>query len=311
MLKLRLLFQQMANNLLSINDLSKKEILELIEFANNFFNDEGSFRRESLFPDKTIANVFCEPSTRTKSSFAIAAKNLGCSVIDFNIENSSVQKGESIYETIDALNLMGVDLCVLRHPESIIRELAETLPEMVFVNAGEGSISHPTQALLDLKTIIDHKDKLDDLNIVIIGDLDHSRVTSSFVEGISNFDIGSLTFCGHPEMCTKYRDPKIGRYEADMATALQDADVVMTLRIQYERFEKELNLDLETYKSEYQLSSEKLENAKGDAIIMHPGPVNYIEITEAVYDSENSVIRQQIANGVAIRMAVLSRFLGS
>jgi len=301
----------MANNLLSINDLSKKEILELIEFANNFFNDEGSFRRESLFPDKTIANVFCEPSTRTKSSFAIAAKNLGCSVIDFNIENSSVQKGESIYETIDALNLMGVDLCVLRHPESIIRELAETLPEMIFVNAGEGSISHPTQALLDLKTIIDHKDKLDDLNIVIIGDLDHSRVTSSFVEGISNFDIGSLTFCGHPEMCTKYRDPKIGRYEADMATALQDADVVMTLRIQYERFEKELNLDLETYKSEYQLSSEKLENAKGDAIIMHPGPVNYIEITEAVYDSENSVIRQQIANGVAIRMAVLSRFLGS
>ena len=301
----------MANNLLSINDLSKKEILELIEFANNFFNDEGSFRRESLFPDKTIANVFCEPSTRTKSSFAIAAKNLVCSVIDFNIENSSVQKGESIYETIDALNLMGVDLCVLRHPESIIRELAETLPEMVFVNAGEGSISHPTQALLDLKTIIDHKDKLDDLNIVIIGDLDHSRVTSSFVEGISNFDIGSLTFCGHPEMCTKYRDPKIGRYEADMATALQDADVVMTLRIQYERFEKELNLDLETYKSEYQLSSEKLENAKGDAIIMHPGPVNYIEITEAVYDSENSVIRQQIANGVAIRMAVLSRFLGS
>ena len=301
----------MANNLLSINDLSKKEILELIEFANNFFNDEGSFRRESLFPDKTIANVFCEPSTRTKSSFAIAAKNLGCSVIDFNIENSSVQKGESIYETIDALNLMGIDLCVLRHPESIIRELAETLPEMVFINAGEGSISHPTQALLDLKTIIDHKDKLDDLNIVIIGDLDHSRVTSSFVEGITNFDIGSLTFCGHPEMCTKYRDPKIGRYEADMATALQDADVVMTLRIQYERFEKELNLDLETYKSEYQLSSEKLENAKGDAIIMHPGPVNYIEITEAVYDSENSVIRQQIANGVAIRMAVLSRFLGS
>ena len=301
----------MAKNLLSINDLSKKEILDLIQFANNFFNEEGDFRREILFPDKTIANVFCEPSTRTKSSFAIAAKNLGCSVIDFNIESSSVQKGESIYETIDALNLMGVDLCVLRHPESIIRELAETLPKMVFINAGEGSISHPTQALLDLKTIIDHKGTLDGLNIVIIGDLDHSRVTSSFVEGISNFEIGSLTFCGHPEMCSKYIDPNIGRYEADMATALQDADVVMTLRIQYERFEKELNLDLETYKSEYQLSSEKLENAKGDAIIMHPGPVNYIEITEAVYDSENSVIRQQIANGVAVRMAVLSRFLGS
>ena len=301
----------MANNLLSITDLSKQDMLDLIEFSNNFIDDQGNFRKENLFPDKIVANVFCEPSTRTKSSFAIAASNLGCSVINFDINNSSVQKGESIYETVDALNLMGVDLCILRHPESIIRELAESLPNMSFINAGEGSVSHPTQALIDIKTIIDHKESLDNLKIVIAGDLDHSRVTSSFVEGISNFDIGSLTFCGHPEMCTNYQNPKLGSYEADMNKALEDADVVMTLRIQHERFENELNLDLDTYKSLYQLSSEKLESAKGDAIVMHPGPVNYIEITEAVYDCENSVIRQQIANGVAIRMAVLSRFLGS
>ena len=299
----------MAKNLLSIQDLSKNEILDLIKFSGNFIDDEGNFRKEDLFPDKTVANVFCEPSTRTKSSFAIAAGNLGCSVLDFNIDNSSIQKGESIFETIDALNLMGVDLCVLRHPESVIQELAESLPKMVFINAGEGSISHPTQALLDIKTIIDHKKSLDGLKIVIVGDLDHSRVTSSFVEGISNFPIESLTFSGHPEMCTKYQSPKTGSYEPDLEKALQDADVVMTLRIQYERFQEELNLDLDTYKSSYQLSSEKLENAKGDSIIMHPGPVNYVEITEAVYDSENSVIRQQIANGVAIRMAVLSQFL--
>ena len=299
----------MAKNLLSIQDLSKNEILDLIKFSGNFIDDEGNFRKEDLFPDKTVANVFCEPSTRTKSSFAIAAGNLGCSVLDFNIDNSSIQKGESIFETIDALNLMGVDLCVLRHPESVIQELAESLPKMVFINAGEGSISHPTQALLDIKTIIDHKKSLDGLKIVIVGDLDHSRVTSSFVEGISNFPIESLTFSGHPEMCTKYQSPKTGSYEPDLEKALQDADVVMTLRIQYERFQEELNLDLDTYKSSYQLSSEKLENAKGDAIIMHPGPVNYVEITEAVYDSGNSVIRQQIANGVAIRMAVLSQFL--
>ena len=301
----------MAKNLLSINDLSKDEIIDLIEFSNNFIDGEGNFRKEDLFPDKTIANVFFEPSTRTKSSFAIAANNLGCSVIDFNIDNSSIQKGESIFETIDALHLMGVDLCVLRHPESVIKDLADYLPSMTFINAGEGSISHPTQALLDLKTIIDHKNSLDGLKIVIVGDLDHSRVTSSFVEGISNFDIDSLIFSGHPEMCTKYQNPKFGSYESDMQKALQDADVVMTLRIQYERFDQDLNLDLDTYKSSYQLSSEKLESAKGDAIIMHPGPVNYVEITEAVYDSENSVIRQQVANGVAIRMAVLSRFLSS
>lgn len=301
----------MASNLLSINDLSKKEILDLIKFADNFIDEDGNFRKENLFPDKIVANVFCEPSTRTKSSFAIAASNLGCSVIDFDVDNSSVQKGETIFETIDALNLMGVDLCVLRHPESIIREIADFLPRMVFINAGEGSISHPTQALLDIKTIMDHKKSVDGLNIVIVGDLDHSRVTSSFVEGLTNFDIGSLIFSGHPEMCTKYQNPEIGRYEPNLDKALENADVIMTLRIQHERFDKELNLDLDTYKSQYQLSLEKLENAKGDAIVMHPGPVNYIEITEAVYDSDNSVIRQQVANGVSVRMAILSRFLGS
>ena len=301
----------MTKNLLSINDLSKKEILDLIEFSNHFIDEDGNFRKEDLFPEKTVANVFCEPSTRTKSSFAIAANNLGCSLIDFDIGNSSIQKGESIFETIDALNLMGVDLCVFRHSDSVIRELADCLPKMSFINAGEGAISHPTQALLDIKTIIDHKETLDGLNIVIVGDLDHSRVTSSFVEGISNFDLGSLTFSGHPEMCNRYQSSKFGKYEPHLEKALENADVVMALRIQFERYEKELNLDLDTYKSEYQLTSEKLESAKGDAIIMHPGPVNYIEITEAVYDCDNSVIRQQVANGVAIRMAILSRFLSS
>ena len=158
---------------------------------------------------------------------------------------------------------------------------------------------------------MDHKENLDGLNIVIVGDLDHSRVTSSFVEGVSNFDLGSLTFCGHPEMCTKYQNPKIGKYESHLESALENADVVMALRIQYERFEKELNLDLETYKSEYQLSSEKLECDLVKKGTDDKLSVNYIEITEAVYDSENSVIRQQVAKGVAIRKAVLSRFLGS
>ena len=216
----------MAKNLLSINDLTKKEILDLINFSNNFIDEEGNFRKEDLFPDKTVANIFCEPSTRTKMSFAVAASNLGCDILDFNIDSSSVQKGESIYETIDALNLMGVDLCVLRHPDSVIRELAQQLPSMVFINAGEGSISHPTQALLDMKTIINHKSNLDGLKIVIVGDLDHSRVTSSFVEGIANFDIEELVFCGHPEMCNKYMNTDFGTYEPDMEKALKDADVV-------------------------------------------------------------------------------------
>ena len=301
----------MSNNLLSISDLTKKETLDLIEFASNFKNEDGSFRKEDLFPDKTVANIFCEPSTRTKSSFEIAARNLGCSVIDFDVANSSIEKGESIFETVDALSLMGVDLCVLRHPKSVIRDLAEYLPEMTFINAGEGSISHPTQALIDLMTIIEKKGSIDDLNILIVGDLDHSRVTSSFIEAISNFSFGSLTFSGHPAMCSSYQEPALGSYEPDLDLAIQEADVIMTLRIQYERFDKDLDLDLEEYKHSYQITTERLEMAKGDVIIMHPGPVNYIEISEAAYQSENSVIRDQIANGVAIRMAVLSRFLSS
>ena len=259
--------------------------------------------------DKTIANVFCEPSTRTKSSFSIAASNLGCSVLDFDVNNSSIQKGETIYETIDALHLMGVDLCVLRHSDSVIKDLAEYLPNMTFVNAGEGVLSHPTQTLLDLKTIMDNKETLDSLKIVIVGDLDHSRVTSSFLEVLKNFELEALVLSGHPAMCTKYIDNKQGLYEPDLNKALDNADVVMALRIQHERFEQELDLDLETYKQDYQLTSEKMDNAKGDAIIMHPGPVNYIEITESIYDSEQSVIREQVKNGVAVRMAVLSRFL--
>tara|TARA_A100001015_G_scaffold89081_1_gene99127 strand:- start:8 stop:913 length:906 start_codon:yes stop_codon:yes gene_type:complete len=299
----------MAKNLISISDLSKNEILEIIKFSDSFIDDEGNFRKEDLFPDKTIANVFCEPSTRTKSSFSIAALNLGCSVLDFDVNNSSIQKGETIYETIDALHLMGVDLCVLRHSDSVIKDLAEYLPNMTFVNAGEGMLSHPTQTLLDLKTIMDNKETLDSLKIVIVGDLDHSRVTSSFLEVLKNFELEALVLSGHPAMCTKYIDNKQGLYEPDLNKALDNADVVMALRIQHERFEQELDLDLETYKQDYQLTSEKMDNAKGDAIIMHPGPVNYIEITESIYDSEQSVIREQVKNGVAVRMSVLSRFL--
>ena len=299
----------MSKNLISISDLSKKEILDIINFAQKFKLHDGSFLKENLFPDKTIANVFCEPSTRTKSSFEIAAKNLGATVIDFDMASSSIQKGETIFETIDALNLMGVNLCILRHPESVISDLAKYIPEMVFINAGEGSISHPSQTLIDLKTIIDYKDSVDNLNITVLGDLDHSRVTSSFVEGLSNFEFKSLKFCGHPEMCKSYINPPIGEFEPNIDLAIKDADVIMALRIQYERFEEDMNIDLEEYKYNYSLTTERIQNAKGDVIVMHPGPVNYVEISESLYESDKSVIRQQVANSVAVRMSILSKFL--
>ena len=301
----------MTKDFLSIKDLSKKEIIEIIDFAKQFKSDDGSFRKEDLFPDKTIANIFCEPSTRTKSSFEIAAKNLGCTVIDFDVASSSIQKGESIYETIDALSLMGVDLCVLRHKDSVIRELAPNMQDIIFINAGEGTISHPTQTLIDLMTIKDYKSSLDNLNILIFGDLDHSRVTTSFCEGISKFSSNNITFSGEPSMCTQYQNSNLGKYEPNLDKAIIDADVIMALRIQHERFETDTSLNLDEYKQSFGLTSERLDLARGDVILMHPGPVNFIEISENVYNSDNTVIREQVANGVAIRMAVLSRFLSS
>ena len=298
----------MSKNLLSISDLSKKEILDLIEFAKNFKQDDGSFRKENLFPDKTIANVFCEPSTRTKSSFEIAAKNLGCSVVGFDISNSSVEKGESIYETVDALSLMGVDLCVLRHPESVIRDLTEYLPEMVFINGGEGSISHPTQALIDLMTIIEHKGSIDDLNIVIVGDLDHSRVVNSFMEAIQMVGYKSITFCGHPDLCKNFIDSSIGNFEPELETALQNADVVMALRIQNERLSEKLTISANDYVERYQINVDSLQVAHPEMILLHPGPINFgIELSKEASDLENCKIRNQIFNGVGMRMAILTK----
>ena len=238
-------------HLLSIEGLSRFDIEKLLDLADEYVEtNRQADKKHAILRGRTPINMFFENSTRTRTSFELAGKRLGGDVINMSVSSSSIKKGETLIDTAMTLNAMHPDVLVVRHADSgSVHLLAEKVNCSV-INAGDGIHEHPTQALLDLKTIIDHKDKLDDLNIVIIGDLDHSRVTSSFVEGISNFDIGSLTFCGHPEMCTKYRDPKIGRYEADMATALKDADVVMTLRIQYERFEKELNLDLKEYKIE-------------------------------------------------------------
>ena len=295
-------------HLTSLKELSKDEILELLDLADNFIDSEGFIRRDPLFPDKKVINIFCEPSTRTKISFEIAASNLGCQVIDFDVDSSSLEKGETLKDTIDNLSKMNINLCVLRHKDSVIHDLIDQTESMVFVSGGEGAISHPSQGLLDIMTIRHRKD-LDSSNILIIGDLDHSRVFQSFVDGMSNFD-SKITLCGPKELCKNIIDTSSFDYEEDLNKALKDQDVVITLRIQHERFKDEKDLNKESYLSNYQINKEKLEIANDDCIVMHPGPVNHgIEISESVYNSENSVILDQVANGVAMRMAILIKYL--
>jgi len=298
----------MSQNLLNLSHLKEQDILELIELANNF-KSEGliEYRHENLFPDKKVASIFCEPSTRTKLSFEIAACNLGAKFIDFNIENSSIQKGETLEDTIEAMMLMGIDLCILRHSDSAIHDLAKAFPEMQFINAGEGSIAHPSQALLDLMTIQESKEAFKDLKITIVGDLDHSRVVSSFLEAIQIVGYKSITFCGHPDLCKTFLENPVGNFEPELNTALQDADVVIALRIQNERLTEKLSISASDYVERYQINVDSLQVASPDMILLHPGPVNFgIELNKEVSDLENCKIKNQIFNGVGMRMAILT-----
>ena len=299
----------MSQNLLNLAHLKEQDILELIELANNFKSEDLiEYRHENLFPDKKVASIFCEPSTRTKLSFEIAACNLGAKFIDFNIENSSIQKGETLEDTIEAMMLMGIDLCILRHSDSTIHDLAKAFPEMQFINAGEGSTAHPSQALLDLMTIQESKDTFKDLKITIVGDLDHSRVVSSFLEAIQIVGYKSITFCGHPDLCKTYLENPVGNFEPELNIALQDADVVIALRIQNERLTEKLSISASDYVERYQINVDSLQVASPDMILLHPGPVNFgIELNKDVSTLENCKIKNQIFNGVGMRMAILTK----
>ena len=299
----------MSQNLLNLSHLKEQDILELIELANNFKSEDLiEYRHENLFPDKKVASIFCEPSTRTKLSFEIAACNLGAKFIDFNIENSSIQKGETLEDTIEAMMLMGIDLCILRHSDSTIHDLAKAFPEMQFINAGEGSTAHPSQALLDLMTIQESKDTFKDLKITIVGDLDHSRVVSSFLEAIQIVGYKSITFCGHPDLCKTFLENPVGNFEPELNTALQDADVVIALRIQNERLTEKLSISASDYVERYQINVDSLQVASPDMILLHPGPVNFgIELNKDVSALENCKIKNQIFNGVGMRMAILTK----
>ena len=299
----------MSKNLINFSDLTKKEIFDLIELAHNF-KSEGSqdYRNEDLFPDKKIVSLFCEPSTRTKLSFEIAAHNLGAKFIDFDLPNSSMNKGETLEDTLVALEMMGVDLCILRHTESVIHDLVKHFSNMQFINAGEGTISHPTQTLIDLMTIYESKEIFENLNIAIVGDLDHSRVVNSFMEAIQMVGYKSITFCGHPDLCKNFIDSSIGNFEPELETALQNADVIMALRIQNERLSEKLTISANDYVERYQINVDSLQVANPDMILLHPGPVNFgIELSSEASDLQNCKIRNQIFNGVGMRMAILTK----
>ena len=300
-------------NLLYLKDLRKDEINQLLDLSDHYLNSKSSHEFENLLKNQSIASLFFEPSTRTSASFQVAAKRLGAEAIIIDEKKSSATKGETVLDTIRNLEAMGVRAFIIRTwDKDLFRPLINDVgPDTHIISAGESSISHPTQGLLDLLTIRQAKGAFEDLKVIIMGDISHSRVARSLAEGLHIMNTRNITLISPEEFKPEMSFFPSASYEEDPNKGLSDADVIVTLRVQKERIESsESNLSLEQYSDEYQLSEDKLELCKPDAIVMHPGPINRgIEISDRVADGKQSVILKQVENGVAMRMAVLTQIL--
>ena len=300
-------------NLLYLKDLRKDEINQLLDLSDHYLNSKSSHEFENLLKNQSIASLFFEPSTRTSASFQVAAKRLGAETIIIDEKKSSATKGETVLDTIRNLEAMGVRAFIIRTGDrDLFRPLINDVgPDTHIISAGESSISHPTQGLLDLLTIRQAKGAFEDLKVIIMGDISHSRVARSLAEGLDIMNTRNITLISPEEFKPEMSFFPSASYEEDPNKGLSDADVIVTLRVQKERIESsESNLSLEQYSDEYQLSEDKLELCKPDAIVMHPGPINRgIEISDRVADGKQSVILKQVENGVAMRMAVLTQIL--
>jgi aspartate carbamoyltransferase catalytic subunit len=268
-------------------------------------------RRVPALRGKTVVNMFYEASTRTRVSFELAAKNLSADVVNVSASGSSVEKGESIVDTIKTLEALGADTIVIRHSQSGAPYVAAAHTSSSVINAGDGWHAHPTQALLDLFTIREHFGRVEGLAVAIVGDVLHSRVARSNVWGLTKMG-ARVTLCGPHTLLPVVGDgcacaglPCV-RVEPEIDRALDGADVVMALRMQHERQSGGLLPSLREYVRRYQVNRERLRRANPEALVMHPGPMNEgIEIAPDVAHGEQSAIQEQVTNGVAVRMALL------
>ena len=304
-------FVWQRHHILDIDDFTKDEIEHILNTAD-IMNEVLSrpIKKVPALRGKTVVNMFYEPSTRTRSSFELAAKNLSADVVNLNASSSSTTKGESLIDTMATIEALGADIVIIRHSISGAPYLAAKHLKASVINAGDGWHAHPTQALLDLYTIRRHKSKIDNLKVTIIGDIKHSRVARSNIWGLTRMG-AKVTLCCPYTLLPLGLDNSHGRFpdvriEPDIKRALIDADVVMCLRLQKERQQSGLLPSIREYTNLYQLTEDRLKNARVDAIVMHPGPVNEdIEIASSVVRSSRSVINEQVSNGVAVRMALL------
>jgi len=302
-------------HLLSIEGLPKEILLQILDTARPFVSvTEREVKKVPLLRGKSIFNLFFESSTRTRTTFEIAAKRLSADVINLNIATSSQTKGETLLDTVANLSAMHADMFIVRHAQSgaahlIARHVGE---EVHVINAGDGRHAHPTQALLDMFTIREYKGAFTDLRVAIVGDILHSRVARSEIHALTTLGVPEVRVIG-PRTLLPARVSQLGVHVYhDMEEGLRDVDVVMMLRLQSERMNGALLPSAEEFFKYYGLTPEKLAHAKPDAIVMHPGPMNRgVEIESSVADGRQSVILPQVTFGIAVRMAVMSIVAGN
>ena len=292
-------------HLLTLEGLSRDELAHLLDLAQFYVRVPGEVpaRDQSLW-GRTVANLFFEPSTRTRVSFELAARRLGADVVNLDMQSSSRVKGETVLDTIYTLQAMLVDVFVMRDAEP---GLPAYVAAHVAPHVSVAHVSHPTQGLLDVLTIRQRKGDLGNLSVAIVGDLSHSRVARSTGRALLTLGVGELRLVSPASLMPDAHELAGASRHHSLVEGIKGADVVMALRIQYERMSAEDKLDATAFYREWGLSAENLKHAQPDAIVMHPGPMNRgVEITSEVADGPNSVIRQQVTSGVAVRMAVLS-----
>lgn len=297
-------------HLLSTEGLSKNMLTHMLDTAANFVSvSSRDVKKVPLLRGKSVFNLFFENSTRTRTTFDIAATRLSADVINLDIAKSSASKGESLLDTIDNLAAMAADIFVVRHGDSGAPYLIaqHVAPHVHVVNAGDGRHAHPTQALLDMYTIRHFKDDFTNLSVAIVGDVLHSRVARSNIHALTTLGCPDVRVVG-PKTLVPQDFSHLGvRVCHDMAEGLRDVDVVITLRLQNERMSGALLPSAQEFFKSYGITTQRMQLAKPDAIVMHPGPINRgVEISSEVVDGPQAVILSQVTFGIAVRMAVMS-----
>lgn len=298
-------------HLLDLQEVSRDDIALILETAKSFKQvSQREVKKVPALRGKTVALLFAEPSTRTRMSFELAAKRLSADTLSIAAAASSLVKGETLLDTALNIQAMNVDLVVIRHQSSGAPQMLAQGTHMAIVNAGDGCRSHPTQALLDMFTIQEKLGKLEGIKVAIVGDIMHSRVARSNIAGLSKMG-AHVVACGPSTLLPMGIEGMGVQATCDVDEALKGADVVMGLRMQKERQQESYLPSMVEYVKEFCITPERLKKAKPGAIVMHPGPTNRgIEIAAEVADGPQSVILEQVTNGIAVRMAVLYLLLG-